>query len=657
MLWQKASGSKSWRIPSLRTIDLPFPFRYISNPFTVTETPQGKDGGWEFLARLARQSQLDFFPVRKALKGYSKTAFSGDAMAGINVALLTFPQGMAYAMIAGLPVEYGLFGSAIASVLGTMFSGSKFIVLGPTNATSVMMLSTFSTLGALTLAQKAAVIPSMLFMVGVFLTVGAMFRMASMIQFVSRTVVTGYVMAAALLIMVNQVKNLVGFQVYPGEKAVTFLDVSLLTFQKLTGMHWEALETWYPIILGAGTLGIYLALQKRLPTLPNVALALIMGSVLHEFAHAWFPGSIPGIEMLASPEAGGIRLSFPAFEMEQMRMLIGAAVAMSLLCLLEGLSIGKLLAARQGKRLDANQEMFGLGIANLGCSVLGGMAASGSLTRSALNANCGAKTQVSSLFCGGFCMAGILTIGKYISHVPKTCLAIMIMVIGYSLFNRKQYRMVTHSTISDAVVFWVTFVSGLVFALDFAIYVGVGASIILYLRKAAAPQMVEYGFNDKGQLQELATRKRSDMEISIVHVEGELFFGAADFFLEQTRRFCADPNLKVVILKMRNARNMDATSCMAMEELVRYMRKSEQHILVCEVKDGILKVLKKSGLWGLIGEENLFLDDSKNPTLSAAKAVRRAKQIVGTDKMKVSIYVDSVKAPKPDGGEGKGSTN
>ena len=329
------------------------------------------------------------------------------------------------------------------------------------------------------------------------------------------------------------------------------------------------------------------------------------------------------------------------------RMLIGTAIAMSLLCVLEGLSIGKLLAARQGRRLDANQEMFSMGMANLGCSVLGGMAASGSLTRSALNASSGAKSQVASLFSGGLCLIGVFTIGKYISFVPKACLAVMVMVIGYSLFNRKQYRMVTKSTLSDAVVFWVTFISGLVFALDFAIYVGVGASIMLYLRKAAAPQMVEYGFTDEGQLQELAARERSDMEISIVHVEGELFFGAADFFLEQTRRFCADPNLKVVILKMRNARNMDATSCMALEELVRYMRQSEQHILVCEVKADIQAVLQKSGLCGLIGEDNLFQDEAKNPTLSAAKAIRRAKEIVGTDKMKVSIYVDSVKTPKP----------
>ena len=575
-------------------------------------------------------------------------------MAGVNVALLAFPQGMAYAMIAGLPVEYGLFGSAFALILGTLFSGSKFIVLGPTNATSVMLLSTFSTLGAISIAEKAAVVPSMLLMVGIFLVFGALLRMASLIQFVSRTVVTGYIMAAAVLIMVNQIKNLVGFSFSADERAVSFVDVCRLTFIKLSELAWGEWVTWYPLVLGALTLGIFLLLQKRFSALPNVALTLVGGALLHIVATRVLDSNMR-VEMLSSPDAGGLALSMPRFELEQIRIMLGAALAMALLCVLEGLSIGKLLAARQGKRLDANQEMFSMGMANLGCSVLGGMAASGSLTRSALNATSGAATQFSSLISGVLCLVGVFTIGQYISLVPKPCLAVMVMVIGYSLFNRKQYRIVTGTTLSDAVVFWITFLTGLIFALDFAIYVGVGASIVLYLRQAAAPHLVEYGFTDEGQLQELETRKRTDMEISIVHVEGELFFGAADLFLEQTRRFCADPNLKVVILKMRNARNMDATSCMALEELIRYMRKSDQHIIVCEVKSDIMRVMQKSGLQELIGVENLFEDISMNPTMSAAKAVRRARDVVGTSKMKVSIYVDSLKT-KEDKSEKK-STN
>ena len=608
-------------------------------------TKRGAIRFFTFFKRLPAESRLDFLPALKVLRDYDTGKLKRDFLAGINVALLAFPQGMAYAMIAGLPIEYGLYGSAIALIVGMLFAGSHFVVLGPTNATSVLLLSTFSTVGMVTLVEKASIVPTLLLLVGLFLILGAMLRTASLIQYVSRTVVTGYIMAAASLIIVNQVQSLLGFQFGEGERAVSFFDVMRLTLEHLYKLPWESGATWYPLGLGVVTLLIYLLLQRRLRFLPNVALTLVLAS----FAHAFFTGFLGfenRVEMLASPAAGSLQITWPQFSLEQFRMLFGTALALALLCVLEGLSIGKSLAARKGLRLDANQEMFSMGMANLGCSLLSGMAASGSLTRSALNASSGAVTQVSSLISGVLCLVGVFTLGQFIGLVPKPCLAVMVMVIGVSLFNLKQYRMVTRATFSDSVVFWITLVTGLFFALDFAIYVGVGASILLYLRKAADPHLVEYGFTEEGELQELEKRQRSDLEISIVHVEGELFFGAADLFLEQIRRFCADPNLKVVILKMRNARHLDATSCMALEELIQFMRQSEQHILVCEVKKDTLRVFKKSGLYELIGRDNLFPDLRSNPTYSTARAVRRAKEIVGGKKTKVSIYIDSLKQKK-----------
>jgi len=591
---------------------------------------------FSFFARIPAQSRLDFFPVRKAVCDYSAGKLKKDFLAGLNVALLAFPQGMAYAMIAGLPVEYGLYGSAFALLIGMLFSGSHFIVLGPTNATSVLLLSTFSTVGIAALA----IVPSLLLLVGLFLIFGALLRTASLIQYVSRTVVTGYITAAAALIIVNQLQGLLGFSL--NEQPVSFFDVCRLTIVELSRFHWESAITWYPVCLGVVTLGIYMGLQKQFRLLPNVALTLVLASSAHFlFSHIVHQGL--EVEMLQSPAPGSLHLTFPQFSLEQFRILFGTALALALLCVLEGLSIGKSLAARKGLRLDANQEMFSMGMANLGCSFLSGMVASGSLTRSALNASSGASTQLSSLFSGALCLVGVFTLGQYIGLVPKPCLAVMVMAIGFSLFNGKQFRMVTRATLSDSAVFWVTLVTGLLFALDFAIYVGVGASILLYLRKAAEPHLVEYGFTEKGELQELEKRQRPDLEISIVHVEGELFFGAADLFLEQIRRFCADSNLKVIILKMRNARHLDATSCMALEELIQFMRQSDQHILVCEVKKDTLRVFKRSGLFELIGRENLFPDLRSNLTYSTARAVRRAKEIVGGQKTKVSIFVDSIK--------------
>ncbi len=607
-----------------------------------------------FFSNLSGQSRLDYFPVRKVVRDYSGGKLKKDLLAGINVALLAFPQGMAYAMIAGLPIEYGLYGSAVGLIVGMIFAGSRFIVLGPTNATAVLLLSTFSTFGAMALTGKEQdilfLLPSLLLLVGLFLVIGAFLRMASLIQYVSRTVVTGYITAAAALIIVNQVKNLLGFSFGSDEHAVSFIEVCKHTISHLGDLSWGSGATWYPLSLGVLTLGIYLILQWRLRLLPNVALTLVIASALHAFASSQFwPGL--EVEMLQSPGQGSLQFTLPSFNLEQFRTLVGPALALAMLCLLEGLSIGKSLAARKGSRIDANQEMFSMGMANIGCSVLSGMVASGSLTRSALNATSGAATQVSSLFSGALCLVGVFTVGQFIAYVPKPCLAVVVMVIAFSLFNLKQYRMVTRSTLSDSIVFYVTLFTALFFALDFSIYVGVGVSILLFLRKAAAPQLVEYGFTEQGQLQELEKSKRMDLEISIVHVEGELFFGAADLFLEQIRRFCADPNLKVIILKMRNAHHLDATSAMALEELIQYMRESDRHILICEVRRDTLRVFQRSGLINLIGRDNMFPDLRSNPTYSTARAVRRAKDIVGGQKTKVSIYVESLKQ------RGKGSTS
>ncbi|MGB0257266.1 MAG: sodium-independent anion transporter, partial [Coraliomargarita sp.] len=151
-------------------------------------------------------------------------------------------------------------------------------------------------------------------------------------------------------------------------------------------------------------------------------------------------------------------------------------------------------------------------------------------------------------------------------------------------------------------------------------------------------------FNDSGELAQMAKPEQRDVpEVSIVHVEGELFFGAADLFQNQMRRICEDPNLKIVVLKMRNAHNMDATGVMALEELVRYMNEKGRYLILSEVKSDMVQVLQNGGLYDYIEERNIFRDDPQNPTMSTAKALKRAKEHLGDAVANVSIYVDPVR--------------
>ncbi|MEM0966973.1 MAG: SulP family inorganic anion transporter [Verrucomicrobiota bacterium] len=581
-------------------------------------------------------SQLDFFPIRHQVKGYNSSKFSGDLRAGINVALLAFPQGIAYALIAGLPIYYGIFGSAIAAILGPIFSRGHFIVLGPTNATSVLLMSTFVGLAAV--EDRLTVVPLLVILAGVFLIIGAYLRLASFIQFISRTVVTGYITAAALLITLNQVKNALGFKFDEDEKAKSFV-MSLY----YTGLHLK--DTHLPsLLLSIITFGVYFGISRKLPKLPNVAITLLVMSFV---ATLFAPVGLTDLAFLNAVSAAEWKFTPPSLDLGLASTLLSGALAIALLSVLEGTSIGKSLAARSGSRLDTNQEMFSMGVSNIGCGLFSGMPASGSLTRSVLNINSGARTSLASIYSGIIVAVAAVTIGFLVRYIPQASLAVLIICIGISLINTRNIRLVLQATRSDAAVFIATLLTGLLLGLDSAIYVGTGLSIMLFLRQAAHPELVEYQFNEEGQLAEKKEEsERSMPEVSIVHVEGDLFFGASDLFRDQMRRTCDDPNLRIVILRMKNARLLDASSVMALDELITYMNEKGRTVVVSGVKKEIYRVFRDSGLIERIGRENIFRESIANPTLSTANAIKRAQEILGNDNANVTIYVDPSKATK-----------
>lgn len=577
---------------------------------------------------------LDFFPLRKSLAGYQrdfKGHLSGDTRAGVNVALLAFPQGMAYALIAGLPIEYGIYGSAVAAMVAPIFAKSHYITLGPTNATSVMLLSAFASLG-IAGPQMLSLVPLLILMVGLFVVIGAYFKVANFVQYISRSVITGYITAAALLIIANQLPKALGLSL--PRKGATFYDSLTLISSHIDTLHWTTVG------ISLATMALYILLNRCCKTLPNVAICLIAISA----SSALLLGPTANVALLSGINAADWSLQLPTLAWSDIQLLASPALAIALLCILEGISIGKSLAAKTGARLNGNQAMFSIGMANIGCAFFSGMPASGSLTRSSLSAISGGRSVLASFISGVIVFIGAYVLGPYTKFIPQSALAVLVIVIGISLLNKHAIRIVTRATKSDAFVFVTTFVSGLIMPLDSAIYIGVGISIVLFLKKVARPEMVEYAFNKEGHLAEMNTaEQRGTPEVSIVHIEGELFFGAADLFQDQMRRICEDPNLKIVVLKMRNAHNMDATAVMALEELLRYMAEKERYLILSEVKSDLIRVLKNSGLYDIIEARNIFTDEPSNPTLSTANALKRAKDHLGDDTANVSIYVDPIR--------------
>ncbi len=577
-----------------------------------------------------KSNALQFFPIRHELRNYNKEKGLGDLRAGFNVALLAFPQGMAYALIGGLPVQYGIYCAAIACIFGPLFSGSRFIALGPTNATSVMLMSTIG--GMALVSDKLAAMPTLLLLVSLFLIMGALLGVANLIQYISRSVVTGYITAAAVLIIANQMDSVMGFEI---QGASTFISVLDRTFSSLDQIHWPSLT------LGGITFVAYFILIKKLPILPNVAITLVTISVTGYFFNQYGHNLV----MLDQVPLGVLPVSLPIPQFALIGQLAPGALAIAFLAILEGSSIGKSLAARAGGRINSNQEMLGMGAANLASAFVSGMPASGSLTRSVLNYTSGSRTALSHIISGIFCLIGVLTLGPLIGYIPRAALAVVVIGVGISLINRHQIRIVSKSTNTDALVFFVTLIAGLLFKLDFAIYLGTGLSIVLFLRKVSTPELVEYTFNDAGHLTELNPKNsRADEHISIVHVEGELFFGAAELFRDQIRIVSEDPQLKVIILKMRNAHHLDATTMMALEELILYIRERGRRLIVSGARKDVYKVFRDSGILSVVGRKNFFMDHASNPNLSTAKALKRAQEIIGKKSAEIRIYVDPTKS-------------
>ena len=585
------------------------------------------------------------FPLLSVFRDYSIGSLNADCRAALNVALLAIPQGMAYALVSGLPIQYGLLGSAVAAILGCLFSNSRFITLGPTNATSVLLFGVFASLGMINQdgmgsVQAIEILPWILLFSGCFLILASMLRVSFMIQFVSRTVITAYVTAAASLIIANQAKHVLGLELDSSDSIATFWQIVYASVKALNGFSISAL-----LISGLTALS-YILLQYKLKSLPNVAITLILAS----FAHFLLQDSIGSVNTLASFDSSlGIISSIHFDSLARFGgTILWASVAIALLCLLEGLSIGKSLAARAGERIQTNRETFAIGMGNVGCSLLSGMPASGSLTRSTLNIQSGAKTSASNLFAGMFVVVGYFSLGSLVSYIPVPALATLVIFIGASLIKGRQIQAVSRATRSDAVTFTVTLAVGLLFSLQMAIFAGVVTSILLFLRKVAEPEMVEYGYNEDGELAALSSQtRRTEPEVSIVHVEGELFFAAADLFYEQIRRVGEDPNLRVLVLKLLNAHHLDATSVMALEELLDYLKEKNCHVLLCEVRRDALRILSNAGVLSRMNRKNIFPHTVSNPTLSTAKAIKRAKYLTSGEEAKVTIYAEQIgKDPK-----------
>jgi len=561
-------------------------------------------------------------PVWRSLQGYSLERFKRDLLAGLMVAIVTIPQAVGFALITGLPVQAVLTTAVIGGMVCALFSTSRHLVFGPTNTLSILLAGALLTVAPVPLPplQKALVIG--LFIGAIQLAAG-FFKLGNLTRFISRTVLVAYATAVGLIIATGQLGNLFGIG---SAGRPVFVDSLRHAWNRLSVLDLNMATA----CIGMTSLLALILIKRLRPRWPEGLIVLgaaAAASLLVDFKALGVPLVRDIGQVLAQVPLLG---EFPLNEagMTVVPFIASAALAAAILGMLEAVSITQSIAARSGQKINPNQELIAMGAANLSVAAFGGIPGSASFVRSAVCYQTGGATQLAAILCSGLILVIVWLTAPLVNYIPVAALAATIIHIALRLINRSQISIVRRATRSDAIVFWATLAAGLTLNLDTAVYVGIGISLALFLKKASAPALVEYAFNEEGQLAEIETSQgRGNSAISIVHVEGELFFGAADLFQEQVRLLADDDDIKVVILRMKNARHLDATSVMSLLQLHDYLGKTGRHLLISGINPEVERVLRKSGAHKQIGTENIFPAEA-NLTMSTKRALLRASQLL-----------------------------
>lgn len=589
----------------------------------------------------ANSDDISLFSFKRELEGYSWETFRQDATAALSVALLTVPQAMAYALLAGLPLTTGLFAAIYSALMAAIFGSSRHLVIGPSNAIAILVqagtadiLYTFYR-GLEGIDRELAalqILTQLSLLTGIIQMMAAAAKLGRLTQFVSHSVVIGYIAGTAIAVVVNQLYTFVGVANMPGEHSIYAKGFYFITH--LQDLHIPT------AIVGGCSLALLIILKKINKHIPAAVITLAAASIaIHFLGNSSFYGiATEGTaeshwqKVLLIGDKGRLGdlipiFSFPFFDTGLLNHLLPVAFAVALLSIMETTSVAKTIAANSGQRLAINQEIFGIGLGNLLSSFICAMPISASPSRSSLNFSLGARTRIAAVLNVAFVAIILYSFNSIIMHIPLAALSALLLITAASIVQPRQFFLCLKATNADAFVLVMTLLSCIFLSLDIAFYVGIVISITLYLKKSATPQLVEYEIDDAGELHNL-DRTQEHKTIRVIKVEGELFFGAADIFQTTLKSIAEDDtSTRVIILQLKNARDIDATACLALQHLHHYLNGSGRHLVACGMTQQIWDVLSDSGLIEQIGKENLFAFDERHPHSHMIKALHRAREL------------------------------
>lgn len=558
-------------------------------------------------------SRYKYLPIIGALRNYKKEYISKDVIAALTGAVVAIPQCMAYALIAGLNPVYGLYTAIVSAIIGSAFGSSKHLVTGPTNSSALLVASVMTRYMGLT--NPYQILFQLTFLVGAFKILFGVFRLGKLINYVSHTVILGFTTGAGVLIALGQLNTLLSISI---ENSAQMATTDKL-FYVLTHL---GQTNFYALGLGLMTIAIILICKKINKNLPGALIGIIIPIAFIIL----FSLEKQGVKL-----TGNIPTSLPPFTMIQfnfdtMKDLVSGALSIAIIGCVEAISSAKAISNETRQKIDANQEFIGQGLANVASSFFQGFPGSGSFTRTALNFHSGAATRLAGILSGVIMALVLLFFAPYAKFIPNACLAGVMMVTAYNLVNTEEIMKVVKlgKLKSDAIAMWVTcFATILLPNLSYAIYLGIGLSIALYLRdtnKVPIKILISLQGKESELIETELKVLKEKVDILIIELEGNLYFGSAED-LENKLEPLVD-KARVFILRMKHVASIDVTILNTLKIFIRSVKEHDGNVIISGVRSNINSMLMNSNFE--VVPSNKFMLSENEIFASSSQDVERA---------------------------------
>ncbi|MBA6156047.1 solute carrier family 26 protein [Tenacibaculum sp. S7007] len=539
-------------------------------------------------------------PILEWLPNYKKSQLRGDVIAGITVAIVLIPQGIAYALIAGLPPIYGLYAALVPQLMYAIFGSSRQVAIGPVAMDSLIVATGVSTLALIGSESYIAIAILLALIVGAIQFLMGVLRLGFIVNFLSRPVIIGFTSAVALIIGLNQFRNLLGVEFLQSDQ------VHILLEDVFNRIEYFNLNT---TIIGIVACIIIMVFRKINKKIPNALVVVALGILAIRF----FENQFTDVAIVKDIPSGLPKFSIPVIDIALIRELFPIAATLVMVGYLETISIGKTLEAKQDEyRIRPNQELVALGISNIVGSLFQSYPSTSSFSRSAINEESGGTTGVSALVSAIIVVLTLLFLTPVFYHLPKTILAAIIIVAVFNLINIKEAKRLWKANNLDFWLLVATFFSTLFFGIEYGILIGVGLSLIVLIFRTSRPYAIELGkvpnsdfYRNKSRFKEVVI----DDEVLVFRFDAQLFYANSNYFRDKLDELTEEKGeaLKLIVLDAESINRVDSTGIEMLKERIKYYKKRNIEFYFAAVKGPVRDAFFRGGLLEVLSLDHFFM--------------------------------------------------